>query len=569
MKRLLASLFLSLCLAVPVFAQDTINIAWPYQLPPDGHFNTYASGRISLGIYQDLMEPPLGVYIWADGAYEGIAAESFGFDDDGNYLVTLQSGATWSDGTAVSSADLVATFNTGYVIGWSVWDNLESVEAVDDLTAKFNLAEASLASERLILTENLRPASVYGEFAAQAADLVAAGAESDSDEFKAVLEALTEYRPESLVSGGPFMISDVDDARVLLVKNDGGIASDTVAFDEAVVWNGETETVFPLLQDGQLWYATHGFAPAQEEAHIDKGLDIIRNPYYNGPAVYFNHSVGPLSDPVLRQAFAHVIDREENGFVSLGESGVAVEYMAGMSDNLIGSYVDQDVLDSLNTYDFDPDAAASLLESNGYTKGADGVWSNPSGERLAFELTFPAEYADWSAAAENAAQALNDFGVEITARGVQFQQHVQEVYDGNFELAIRNWGIGSPFPYQSYLEPYRRYNGQGELGGEGAGGGMKFDTNVTYSGGTVDLLDLTIQSSEGNDVAAISNAVTQLAIAYNELLPAVPLWERYGNNPINRDQLAAPEGQDNVFLNAGADHFMPYMILTGKIAPNN
>ncbi len=568
MKRTLLFLIVSLLLAIPAFGQ-TINVAWPYQLPPDGHFNTYASGRISLGIYQDLMEPPLAVYMWAEGAYAGIAAESFGFDEDGNYSVTLVSGATWSDGSPVTSADLVATFNTGYLIGWSVWDNLESVEAVDDLTAKFTLGEPSLASERLILVENLRPASIYGEFSSQAMELMASGAASDSDEFSAALEGLTSFRPDSLVSGGPFMISDVDDARVLLTKNEGGIGSASVAFDEAVVWNGETETVFPLLQDGQLWYATHGFAPAQEEAHIAKGLDIIRNPYYNGPAIYFNHSVGALSDPVLRQAVAHVVDREENGFVSLGESGVAVEYMAGMSDNLIGTYVSQDVLDSLNTYDFNPEGAAELLESNGYSKGNDGVWVNPAGDRLAFELTFPAEFADWSAAAENAAQALNDFGIEITARGVQFQQHVQEVYDSNFELAIRNWGTGSPFAYQSYLEAYRRYNGAGELGGEGAGGGMKFDPNVSYSGGEINLLDLTVQSGEGNDTEAISAAVTQLAVAYNELLPAVPLWERYGNNPINRTALNAPEGQDAVYLNAGADHFMPYMILTGMITPNN
>jgi peptide/nickel transport system substrate-binding protein len=373
------------------------------------------------------------------------------------------------------------------------------------------------------------------------------------------------------VSGGPFklMPEDVADARVRLIKNEGGVDSDRVAFDEAIVWNGETETVFPLLQDGQLWYATHGFAPAQEEAHINKGLDIIRNPYYSGPAVYFNHTIEPLNQVEFRQAVAHIIDREENGFVSLGESGVAVEYMAGVSDNLLVNYVGEDVLESLNTYDLDLEGAAALLESIGYTKGADGSWADAEGNALAFELIFPAEYADWSAAAENAAQALNDFGIQVTARGVQFQQHFQEVYDGNFELAIVNWGTGSPFPYQSYLEPFRRYNGQGELAGESAGGGMGFDTNVTYSGGEIDVLALTIDSSKGTDTEAIAAAVTELAKAYNELLPAVPIWERYGNNPINREFLSAPEVDDNVYLNAGADHFMPYMILTGRISPAN
>ena len=69
---------------------------------------------------------------------------------------------------------------------------------------------------------------------------------------------------------------------------------------------------------------------------------------------------------------------------------------------------------------------------------------------------------------------LNDFGFDITARGVQFQQHPLDVYDGNFEMAIRNWGLGDPIPARSYLEAYNRYNGQGELAGEGVGGGMNF-----------------------------------------------------------------------------------------------
>ena len=36
----------------------TLNVAWPYQVPPTGHFNTFASGGIALGQYQDLHEPP-------------------------------------------------------------------------------------------------------------------------------------------------------------------------------------------------------------------------------------------------------------------------------------------------------------------------------------------------------------------------------------------------------------------------------------------------------------------------------------------------------------------------------
>jgi peptide/nickel transport system substrate-binding protein len=291
---------------------------------------------------------------------------------------------------------------------------------------------------------------------------------------------------------------------------------------------------------------------------------------YSGPALYVNHSVAPLNRVEVRQAMAYAIDREQNGFVSLGESGVASECMCGFSDNLTELWLSEATLDGLNTYEYDLEMAASILEGIGFTKGDDGVWMDDQGNRMAFELIFPAEFLDWAAAAENVTQQLNDFGFEITARGVQFQQQQQDVYDSNFQLAIRNWGTASPFPGQSYLEPYNRYNGQGELAGEGVGGGMRFDPNVTFSGGTINVFDLSLESGVGLDVDVQKPIVEQLAWSFNELLPAIPLWERYGNNPLNREFLDAPAGDDAIYANtAAADHFMHYLIITGGVGPAN
>ncbi len=557
-----------------VIAQDEgteINIAWPYSVPPDGHFNSYASGAINLGgnTYQDLMEPPLAVYLWSQGTYEGMLAESFGPDADGNYVVTLKSGVTWSDGTPVTSQDIVTTWSVGYMIGWIEWTDIASIEVVDDLTAKFNMDQLSPLTEYRILTRQIRPTSVYGDIGSRAQPLAEAGTAAGDTTFDALLTELTEFRPETYVSAGPYVMlpENVSDANVVLVRNEGGLNADIVRFDRAVVWNGETEQVTPLVQNGDLWYATHGFPPATEAAFVEQGIDIIRGPSYSGPSLIFNHTVAPFDRVEVRQALAYAIDREQNGFVSLGESGIAVECMCGFSDNLTGLWLSEETLDGLNAYDYDPEMAASILEGIGFTRGDDGVWLDDQGNRMAFELIFPAEFLDWAAAAENVTQQLNDFGFEITARGVQFQQQVQDVYDSNFQLAIRQWGAASPFPGQSYLVPFFTLNGQGELAGEGVGGGMNFDNNVTYSGGDINVYDVALESGVGLDVEAQKAAVEQLAWAYNELLPAIPLWERYGNNPLNREFLDAPASDDPIYNNAGADHFMPYLIMTGQIGP--
>jgi peptide/nickel transport system substrate-binding protein len=546
--------------------------AWPYQVPPDGHFNTYASGNMNLGIYRGLMEPRLATYIWAEGTYEPLMAESFGFEDDGNYVVTLRNGVTWTDGNPVTAEDLAATINTGYLIGALIWTSLDSVEVVDDMTVRYHLNEQSPLVERRILTEFVRPASVYGQFAEQAVALLEAGVVSGDAEFEEALTSLTQFRPDTFVAAGPYQLlsENISDASVRLVRHEGGLNSDLVQFDEILVWNGETETVTPLVANGELWYATHGFPPATESAFVDAGIDIVRGPGYSGPALYINHNVYPLNRVEVRQAMAYAIDREENGFVSLAESGIAVECMCGFSDNLAATWLGDEVAGALNTYDYDPDMAASILEDIGFSRGGDGVWVDDNGDRLAFELIFPAEFLDWAAAAENATAQLNDFGFDITARGVQFQQQEQEVYDSNFQLAVRNWGLATPFPGDSFLEPYRRYNGQGELAGEGVGGGMNYDVNVTFSGGTVDVQDAAIRSNQGTDHEAQVALVEQLALSYNELLPAVPLWERYGNNPLNRDFVDAPDATDPIYRNpwgTAADGFIPYLILTGRLGP--
>ena len=550
----------------PVQAQENVlNVAWPYQVPPTGHFNTFASGGLVLGQYQDLHEPPLAILIWADGTYEGMVAEEFGFDDDGNYVVKLVEGVTWSDGSAMTADDLMATFNIFRLRGDAVWSNITGIEKVDDFTVRFLMDSPSSLAERLILITNLRPASVYGDLANRAAEL------EPGDEWDALLAELTEFRPEVAVSGGPYTIvpESISEANLTMTLNEGGFAGGIQNFDSVTLWNGETEVVTPLVANEELHYITHGIPPTTEDAFTSQGIDIVRSGMNSGPAIYVNHRIYPLNQVEVRQAIAYVIDREQNGFVSLGESGVAVEYMTGISDGLADAWLSDEVIDSLNFYENDLDAAEALLTGLGFSRNGDGIWVDDNGDTLSFELTFPQEFADWSAAAENATAQLNDFGFDITARGVQFQQHPLDVYDGNFEIAVRGWGLGDPIPARSWLEAYNRNNGQGELAGEGTGGGMAFDMDVTYSGGDINVFDLTNASAQGVDRNAQAEIVGQLALSYNELLPAIPLWERYTNNALNRNFISVPDSSDPIFANfgGGADNWMTYLVLTGVAAP--
>jgi peptide/nickel transport system substrate-binding protein len=59
-----------------------------------------------------------------------------------------------------------------------------------------------------------------------------------------------------------------------------------------------------------------------------------------------------------------------------------------------------------------------------------------------------------------------------------------------------------------------------------------------------------------------------MAIAFNELLPIIPLAERFGNNPLNEKARVAgwKPDSDPVYKNAfGTDNFAVLMIMDGTL----
>ncbi|MCB0043730.1 MAG: hypothetical protein KDE23_28780, partial [Caldilinea sp.] len=176
----------------------------------------------------------------------------------------------------------------------------------------------------------------YGSWAEQVRGLVDQGLTSDADEWSALLQDFNEFRPDDMVVLGPYKIDQdsITESQMILNKNESSFMADWVNFDRIVNFNGETPDVTPLVLARQVDYATHGFPPATESQFIADGTRIIRGPLYTGPALYFNHAIHPFELPEFRQAMAYIIDRDENGFVSLAESGKRQVYMAGFADSV-------------------------------------------------------------------------------------------------------------------------------------------------------------------------------------------------------------------------------------------
>lgn len=569
------SLSLSSSATVAQNGDRLFNGAWPYEQPPTGHFNAFVSNAILQipNIYGDLIMLPMGMYYWASDEWLPLLATEWSFVDDENFEVKLREGVVWSDGTDFTARDVLATFWVLRLQSNTLFQYVDEITAPDDYTVNFHMNLPSTVVERYVIRTSPRPASVYGKFADQAQSLFEGGQATNDPEGRQLLDQLNQFRPDNYVGNGPFLVdtNSITSAQFELIKNDAGYLTDQVPFDRLLVLNGRAADVTPLVLADDVDYATHGFAPAEEQQMIAEGVRIVRPPIYSGPGLWINYERHreTLGDVRVRQAIAHAIDRVQNGIVSLAESGVGVEHMTGFSDNQVPDWMAEDAIAGLNTYAFDRELAASLLEEAGWTKDGD-VWTMSNGEPARFELTHPAEFQDWSSAASNAAEQLIDFGIDITLLGVAVAQQPEEVNDGAFDIAVRGWGNSSnPHPHFSFVQALFTHNTIPQEQGQP---GMAFDlVQQTQVAGKVDLERLTVECAQGLDESLQQEQVTTLAQVFNELLPVIPLWERYGNNPVNEGERVAawPPDDHPIYQNSlYADGIPTMLMLSGELQPS-
>ena len=553
--------------------QRAFHGAFPYQVPPVGHFNSFITNNIpsGIGIYWELLEQSLALYRWAEDIYYPLLATDWTWQ--GNTLrITLRQGVQWSDGSPFTSRDVVATYHLARLMNHLVWRFLERVEAVDDHTVVFHLTRPNAVIPRYVLRDiRVRAASVYGVWGERVAQLVADGEDKESEAWKALQQAFNDFRPPKLVTSGPFTIEreNITESQLILTKVPTAWNADRVQFDRLVLYNGETPAITPVVLAKQVDYATHGFPPATAMQFEILEIRVLKPPIYTGPSLYLNHRLHPFELKEFRQALAYVINRSENAAVSGGDWAVAVRYPVGFSDNLVPHWLAEEDRARINPYERDLAKAERLLQDLRFRRDPDGVWLDDRGARLEFELAAAAEFVGHAAAAENLAEQLRDFGIKAVFRGVQFQQLPADIQQGRFQMVIQTWGAGNPHPYFAYVQDLFRFNNIGLLATD-SGPGMDFPLRQTTTAlGAVDLEQLVTASTEGS-AEAQKQVITKLALAYNELLPQIPLWERYGNNPVVDGVRVTgwPPDDHPIYRNSPyLDSFAIQMILDGTLRP--
>ena len=555
--------------------EAVLTTAWAYDVPPKSHFNVFSTGTLNFpgGMFIDLMTSPLALYEWSDNKFIPQLATEWKVDEKAQTInVKLRQGVKWSDGTDFKAADVANYMVIGKAKGYAIWRYIDKFTLKGDYEVEFHLSNPAPIALRYVLRMNPQPTSVYGEWTKKFAAQFDAGKEATSDEVKAIVKDYDAFRPADYVASGPFKMDtkNITEAQVTLVKRADAWNAKDVKIDKIVVYNGETAAATPLVLDKKIDYVTHAFPPATEQQFTDMGLRIIRFPYYTGPAIFFNYAdktYGDLFNKVeFRQGLAYAIDRTQAGTVALGKSGIGVKKMAGIADNMIPAYVTNDVAGKLNEYKLDLKKAEEMFTKAGMTKGADNQWSF-NGKKVEFEMYAPSDFTDWSAAADNVAQQLTKIGIKTVVRGPAWSQYTTDIYAGKFQMGFLPWGSSTPHPTFAFQANVINYNAGGKVKADKEKPGMNWPLKQKYSGGEIDFEAITFDMAKGFDTEAQKKMISQAVQAYNELLPNVPVFERYSNAPIlDGERITGwPKEGDPVLVNGSADQFITISIVNGTL----
>jgi len=493
--------------------------------------------------------------------------------------ITLPANATWSDGTALTTKDVVGTWDILWMRKSGNWNSLVDVVVKDDQNIEFQIKTPGPAIlDAIVRSTAPRPYSQYGKWMDAAAEFRAANADRDGDAVKAVNDELNAFTPDAGVTYGPYNIdpASVTEAQFTMAKVPTGFNADKIDFDMVTVYWGDTAQDLPLYLSGEMDYSSNAYSPANLDAIRSMGpqIEVLGGPATNGPGIYFNNDVYPLGRKEVRQAIAYAIDRVENCTVAFGESCRPIKYMAGFTDAAVPTWLSADQIAKLNTYDHDLAKAEALLTGIGFTKGSDGIWVDDQGKKMEFDLSVPADFTEYLASSENVAQQLANFGIKINVKPYDSANRNDMHKAGAYQMSM---DIGMRFTYFHPFVSYD-YNVRPGIGfkndPEGAEGarGMNFPfIQKTADGKEINIKEWVDKMAEGLDIEAQKPYVADMASMFNENLPVVQMFERYLTDPIDTQTRVVGwlPADDPIYKNNQNNSPVARQFLSGALTPSD
>jgi peptide/nickel transport system substrate-binding protein len=341
---------------------------------------------------------------------------------------TIRNGVKFSDGTPLTPADVVFTFNLLKKYPAldlpGDWPTLSSVSQVGSNQVMMNFTTAAVPYFYYIADQTpILPEHIWSKIANPVA-----------------------YPDSHPVGTGPYVVNPCTNANITYTANkhywQPGLPHIAKVEYPAFTSNN---TANDQLANGQAQWGSQ-YIPGIQAFYTSKSPNFH---YWFPPTV--NVSLVPnLTNPLLanvkvRQAMSYAVDRAKVS--AIGESGYEPPAnQAGIVTPTFSSWLDTS-LASQHNYSYNPAKARQILASAGFKMGSDGIMANSAGQKLAFSVINIGGYSDWVASMQVVAQNLKAIGIQLTPDNLTNTAFTAALYAGKYQLAYYDQQSFGPGPY--------------------------------------------------------------------------------------------------------------------------
>lgn len=379
------------------------------------------------GGYRTTMFETLFMFNPLTGEKTGLLADAYEWNDDLTEMtVSLKDAAHWSDGTPVTAADVVATWDVGVLTnngtGAGNKAYVAGIEATGDKTFVI----------KTTLTEDGKPVNplkvedfICGTPIAQAAWIKTLCERNDNDPTKILNDA-----GEDVVWSGPYTKYYTDDQKVVLIRDDNYWGADESMWGKLPVPKYLAHVIYADNAAGELALKAGEVDVCQQFIGNIQNLwlqdDLPISTFYDEapygmcltmPTAWYNMNLPVISEnPALRKAIAMATDYEAiiaNAMTN--QSPTFAEVPRSLMNPTAGEQAlyDHEAVKDLQWAGNDIDGANALLDEAGLLDSDGDGWREFNGEKITLNAVCPNGWSDWQAAMQIVAAAGDKIGISI------------------------------------------------------------------------------------------------------------------------------------------------------------
>ena len=355
-----------------------------------------------------------------------------GWIDEKTYELKLRDGVYWTDGEEFNAEDVKFTFDIAKkypgVHYSSMWNWMKEVEIVDRLTVRVHFTEP-----------------LYQQWSFQLYQLPMVPEHIWKNKTEA--EILTGAN-EGPIGTGCYTAEGYGQDRMIYLRNENWWAIEQLGIKptpKRIVYLtvSGNNVALGMIFKGELDISNF-FLPGVPAVKSAYGIHT----YFDGPpymlsdntaVLFLNNSRKPMDDVDFRKAVAWAINADDIVTRVFENQVIKSNPLGFLPIDAWMKYYDEKVVEQYG-FKYDPSVSKKVLADAGYKDiNGDGFVEAPDGSKIELSIIVPFGWTDWMESIKIIANNLNAVGINAKAEFPDYSRYQDELYGGNFDMAINNF----------------------------------------------------------------------------------------------------------------------------------